>query len=150
LVAAAIVAIMSAGIHGASSQAPPASQAALVNPNTAAEAALAGLPHMTAARARALVAGRPFASMLAVDELLSGQGLTRPELTELYGRMFIPLALNAASDAEILLIPNLGNRMLREFKEYRPYVAMAQFRREIGKYVSDEEVARFERYVRID
>jgi hypothetical protein len=39
--------------------------------------------------------------------------------------------------------------MLREFKEYRPYKAMEQFRREMGKYVSKEEVARLERYVMI-
>ena len=37
--------------------------------------------------------------------------------------------------------------MLGEFKEYRPYKAMQQFRREIGKYVDDKEVARLERYV---
>jgi hypothetical protein len=40
--------------------------------------------------------------------------------------------------------------MLGEFKEYRPYKAMAQFRREIGKYVDDKEVARLERYVTIN
>jgi hypothetical protein len=40
--------------------------------------------------------------------------------------------------------------MLREFKEYRPYKAMQQFRREIGKYVDDKEVARLERYVTIN
>jgi DNA uptake protein ComE-like DNA-binding protein len=57
--------------------------------------------------------------------------------------------LNTASNAEILLIPGLGNRMLHEFKEYRPYRALAQFRREIGKYVDDKEVARLERYVTI-
>jgi hypothetical protein len=39
--------------------------------------------------------------------------------------------------------------MVREFKEYRPYKAIDQFRREIGKYVSKDEVARMERYVTI-
>ena len=37
--------------------------------------------------------------------------------------------------------------MLHEFMEYRPYESMEQFRREIGKYVDDEELARLERYV---
>ena len=37
--------------------------------------------------------------------------------------------------------------MLEEFKEYRPYKALAQFRREIGKYVDDKEVSRLEQYV---
>ncbi len=39
--------------------------------------------------------------------------------------------------------------MLHEFKEYRPYKAMPQFRREIGKYVDAKEVARLEMYVKI-
>jgi hypothetical protein len=39
--------------------------------------------------------------------------------------------------------------MLREFKEYRPYKSIEQFRREIGKYVDKNELARLERYVTI-
>ena len=34
--------------------------------------------------------------------------------------------------------------MVREFFEYRPYTALTQFRKEIGKYVDDKEVARLE------
>jgi hypothetical protein len=30
-----------------------------------------------------------------------------------------------------MLIPGMGNRMVREFFEYRPYTAIAQFRKEI-------------------
>jgi hypothetical protein len=37
--------------------------------------------------------------------------------------------------------------MLHEFKEYRPYTSMEQFRREIGKYVDEKELARLGRYV---
>ena len=57
--------------------------------------------------------------------------------------------LNTATDAQILAIPGMGPRMLREFKEYRPYKSMDQFRREIGKYVDKTEVARLEQYVYI-
>ena len=57
--------------------------------------------------------------------------------------------LNTATDAEILAIPGMGPRMLREFKEYRPYTSIEQFRREIGKYVDKAEVARLEQYVYI-
>ena len=39
--------------------------------------------------------------------------------------------------------------MVHEFEEYRPYASMDQFRREIGKYVDEDEVARLERYVEI-
>ncbi len=72
------------------------------------------------------------------------------ELARLEQYVFVPINLNAASDADILTIPGLGNRMLREFKEYRPYKAIEQCRREMGKYVSKEEVARLERYVTIN
>src|SRR5678816_1286096 len=54
---------------------------------------------------------------------------------------------NTASREEIMLIPSMGNRMVREFLEYRPYTALTQFRKEIGKYVDDKEVARLEQYV---
>ena len=50
----------------------------------------------------------------------------------------------------MLLVPGVGEKLAHEFEEYRPYRAMAQFRREIGKYVSDEEVARLERYITLE
>lgn len=37
--------------------------------------------------------------------------------------------------------------MVREFFEYQPYVSIQQFRREIGKYVDDEQVAYYEQYI---
>jgi hypothetical protein len=40
--------------------------------------------------------------------------------------------------------------MAHEFDEYRPYADMDQFRREIGKYVDADEVARYEQYVILD
>lgn len=60
-----------------------------------------------------------------------------------------PININTATDAEILAIPGMGPRMLREFKEYRPYTSIEQFRREIGKYVDKKEVARLEKYITI-
>ena len=60
---------------------------------------------------------------------------------------FVRLDLNAASGDDFRTIPGVGNRMVREFMEYRPYVSIRQFRREIGKYVSDEQVAAYEQYV---
>ena len=57
------------------------------------------------------------------------------------------LNLNTASDADFLTIPNVGNRMVREFNEYRPYTSIGQFRREIGKYVDAAHVAEYEKYV---
>jgi len=119
----------------------------IVDPNVAAEAELAKLPHMNATIAKALVGRRPFLNMTALDMFLQGQKLTRAQLTELYGRLFLHINLNTASSEEIQLIPGLGARMLREFLEYRPYKALAVFHREIDKYVDDAELARLEQYV---
>ncbi len=55
--------------------------------------------------------------------------------------------LNTASEDEFRTIPNVGDRMVHEFEEYRPYVSIQQFRQEIGKYVDDEQVAAYEEYV---
>ena len=56
--------------------------------------------------------------------------------------------LNRGSADEFLAaIPGLGNRMVREFQEYRPYISIQQFRQEIGKYVDEAQVTAFEQYV---
>ena len=120
----------------------------VLNANTATETELSPLPHITPALTKAIVERRPFKTVRDLDAVL--QPLSRQQRTELYSRLFVPVNLNTATDAEILTIPGMGQRMLREFKEYRPYKSMEQFRREIGKYVSRQEVARLERYVSLD
>jgi len=132
----------------AQTPAPAPAPAPLLDANTATEAQLATVPLLGAPLAKTIVSRRPFKSITELDALLTPT-LSRMQITEVYGRVFVPVNLNTGSDAEILLIPGLGNRMLREFKEYRPYTAIEQFRREIGKYVSKDEVARLERYVLI-
>ncbi|MBM3820327.1 MAG: helix-hairpin-helix domain-containing protein [Acidimicrobiia bacterium] len=144
----ALVVVLAAAAAGA--QTAPAASGPLVNANTAGEAELANVPGLNAALAKAMVSRRPFASMSALDAFLGEQKLTREQRTTLYGRLFVPVKLNSASDEDILLIPGIGKRMLGEFKEYRPYKAIEQFRREIGKYVNKEELARLERYVVVD
>ena len=118
----------------------------VLNPNTATEAELSALPHMNAARASAIVDGRPFRNMLEGHALV-GRALDEAAQDELYSRLFLPLNLNATTEEEILLVPGVGARMAHEFEEYRPYAHMAEFRREIGKYVNDDEVARLEQFV---
>ena len=71
------------------------------------------------------------------------------EIERMRRYVFVPIDLNTATEAEILSIPGVGKRMAHEFEEYRPYTSMEQFRREIGKYVNEDEVARLERYVEI-
>ena len=114
--------------------------------NTAAEKELLSVPGLTPALVKTIVARRPFLQMTDLDAVLA-PSLSAEQRTEAYRRLFLQINLNTASDAEIMLIPGLGKRMLGEFKEYRPYRALAQFRREIGKYVDDKELDRLEQYV---
>jgi DNA uptake protein ComE-like DNA-binding protein len=114
--------------------------------NTAAEKELLSVPGLTPALVKTIVARRPFLQMTDLDAVLA-PSLSAEQRTEVYRRLFLQINLNTASDAEIMLIPGLGKRMLGEFKEYRPYRALAQFRREIDKYVDDKELDRLEQYV---
>ena len=121
-------------------------QQGLVDPNTAAEKDLLALPHMNPALAKEIVAQRSFPSITNLHALLN-KSLNKEQTTELYRKAFVHINLNTASDEEMLLIPGLGKRMAHEFEEYRPYKTLAQFRKEIGKYVDEKEVARLEQYV---
>jgi len=118
----------------------------LLNPNLAAEEELAALPYLGADGAAAIVAGRPWLGMAALHAAV-GADLSEEQQSELYARLWLPLNLNDVTEAEILLIPGVGKRMAHEFEEYRPYAQLAEFRREIGKYVDDDEVARLEQFV---
>ncbi|MCZ6855006.1 MAG: hypothetical protein O7G86_13925 [Gammaproteobacteria bacterium] len=121
----------------------------LLNANSASAEELAGVSVLSESIASAITAGRPFATIGDLNMLLS-KSMSGAETELLYRELFIPINLNAASREDILLIPGVGRRMAHEFEEYRPYSSMEQFRREIGKYVDEEEVARLEMYVAID
>jgi DNA uptake protein ComE-like DNA-binding protein len=142
LFAAIVVVILAAaGLQGQAGR-----RGEVLDANTATEKDLLSVPGITPALAKAIVGRRPFLTMTEFDGLL-GASLSREQRADVYRRVFVQINLNTASDAEILMIPGLGNRMLEEFKEYRPYKALSQFRREIGKYVDDKEVSRLEQYV---
>ena len=117
----------------------------VLDANTASDKELLALPHMTPALAKTIIDRRPFASIKELDAVL--QPLSAPQRAELYGRLFVAINLNTASRDEILLIPGVGPKIAHEFEEYRPYKILAQFRKEIGKYVDAKEVARLEQYV---
>ena len=119
----------------------------LIDPNTGGEKDLMTVPHFNEKIAKAIAGKRPFLSQTDYNAFLLSQGLTPEQLKESYARTFVHLNLNSAPAPEILMIPNLGKRMLHEFEEYRPYENMARFRREMKKYVDDKEVARLEQYV---
>ena len=127
-------------------QAQVGNNSGVLNPNLASADEMAALPHMTLGLAKVIIEHRPHLTMLPLNEMIA-QHLSDEQRAELYAQLFVPINLNTASEEEILLVPGVGSRMAHEFDEYRPYRALAQFRREIGKYVDDEQVAAYEQYV---
>jgi len=118
--------------------------AAVLNPNQASEGELASLG-LNEEMVAAVVGARPIMSQTDLNGLLSGMG--EEALKELAVKLFIPMNLNTASEEEFKMVPGVGDKMAHEFEEYRPYTKVEQFRREMGKYVDDEEIARYEQYV---
>jgi DNA uptake protein ComE-like DNA-binding protein len=121
-------------------------QQGLLDANFSDEKALLALPHMNTTIVKGILEKRPFPGMRELNTYLS-KSLNPKQLTELYGKMFVHLNLNTAVEEEILMIPGVGKRLLHEFLEYRPYKTLAQFRKEIGKYVDQKELRRLEQYV---
>lgn len=120
----------------------------LLDPNRATREELLALEGVDRTLADSIVAGRPYDDMRGVDRVLSTR-LREDEREAVYRSLWLPLDLNSATGEEILLIPGVGERLKHEFEEYRPYRGVAEFRREIGKYVDDAEVSRLERYVEV-
>lgn len=114
----------------------------VLNANLASKEELAeiGLPE---AFIQKIVDARPFLTMNDFDAIVGADW----NKENLFGKIFVPFNLNTTAEADFKMIPGVGDRMAHEFEEYRPYTSIQQFRKEIGKYVADEEVARYENYV---
>ena len=138
-----------AAVGASATSTAPAQSGAFLDPDAATREQLTAIPGLNATTADAVIAGRPYQNMTAVDKVLSGAKLTEQQRDTIYTRLWKPIDLNTASKEEILLIPGVGPRMQHEFEEYRPYQSIEKFRREIGKYVKPDEVSRLERYVTI-
>ena len=125
---------------------PAMAQNTLINANTATEAQIASVPGLAPLAAN-IIAKRPYANPTALDAVLA-EGKIAPDQRKLiYTRFWAPLNLNTATLEDIMLIPGMSARMADEFREYRPYKSIGQFRYEIEKYVSKADVARLEQYV---
>ena len=119
----------------------------IADANTATEADLLTFPHMTPAIVKGLIEKRPFDTVVELNVYLTSQGLTPAQTADFYKKAFIHVNLNTGTREEIVLIPGAGNRMAREFPEYRPWKTWAQFDKEIGKYVGQAETDRLKQYV---
>jgi len=89
---------------------------------------------------------RPWKTFAQFDKEI-GKYVGQEATDKLKQYVFIPVDLNTATDEDILSIPGAGARMVREFKEYRPWKTKAQFDKEIGKYVGQKETDRLWRFV---
>jgi len=119
----------------------------LLDLNSAPEAQLSGLPYLSPAIVKEILAKRPFSSIVDFNTFATGQGLTAEQTGEVYAKAFIHVNLNTGTPEEILLIPRAGKRMVREFAEYRPWKTWAQFDKEISKYVGQPETDHLKQYV---
>jgi DNA uptake protein ComE-like DNA-binding protein len=119
----------------------------LVDANAASESELAQLPSITPAIASSLVTKRPFKSIVDLNKYLLGEKLAPDQIKAFYAKAFVPINLNTGTREEFMLIPGVGSRMAAEFAEYRPWKTWAQFDKEIGKYVGQEQTDKFKPYV---
>lgn len=127
----------------------PMESAAVLNPNQAGEEELLALPQLDETLVAMILEERPFLSMTELAARLN-ESLSQEQQGELYVNLFVPMNLNTTPEKDFQLVPGVGPRIAHEFEEYRPYQAIDQFRREIGKYVDEQEVARLEQYVMLE
>jgi DNA uptake protein ComE-like DNA-binding protein len=120
-----------------------------INLNTATPEEILLVPGAGKRMAHEFAEYRPWKTYAQFDKEI-GKYVSAERTAQLAQYTFIPVRLNTATDADILTIPNAGPRMVREFKEYRPWKTKEQFIKEIGKYVGAKEAERLWRYVVID
>jgi DNA uptake protein ComE-like DNA-binding protein len=119
-----------------------------INLNTGTREEIVLIPGAATRMAREFAEYRPWKTWAQFDKEI-GKYVGKEETDRLKQYVFIPANLNTATDEDILSIPGAGQKMVREFKEYRPWKTKEQFDKEIGKYVGAKETARLWRYVMI-
>ena len=120
-----------------------------INLNTATPEEILLVPGAGKRMVREFAEYRPWKSWAQFDKEI-GKYVGSDGAAKLAQYCFIPVNLNTATDEDILSIPGAGPRMVREFKEYRPWKSWAQFDKEISKYVGQKETDRLKRYVVIE
>jgi hypothetical protein len=117
-----------------------------LNLNTATGPEIMLVPRIAKRMTREFEEYRPWVNFAQFDREI-GKYVDAAEVARLKQYVFIPLNLNTATAEQFRTIPQLGATMVREFNEYRPWKAKAQFEKEIGKYVDAKEVARLWRFM---
>jgi DNA uptake protein ComE-like DNA-binding protein len=117
-----------------------------LNLNTATRDEILLVPGIAQKMAHEFDEYRPWKTWAQFDKEI-GKYVGKEETDRLKQYVFIPVNLNTATDEDIMSIPGAGQKMVHEFKEYRPWKTKEQFDKEIGKYVGPKETARLWRYV---
>ena len=117
-----------------------------LNLNTATRDEILLVPGIAQKMAHEFDEYRPWKTWAQFDKEI-GKYVGKEETDRLKQYVFIPVNLNSATDDDIMSIPGAGQKMVHEFKEYRPWKTKEQFDKEIGKYVGPKETARLWRYV---
>jgi DNA uptake protein ComE-like DNA-binding protein len=117
-----------------------------LNLNTATRDEILLVPGIAQKMAHEFDEYRPWKTWAQFDKEI-GKYVGKEETDRLKQYVFIPVNLNTATDDDIMSIPGAGQKMVHEFKEYRPWKTKEQFDKEIGKYVGPKETARLWRYV---
>ena len=117
-----------------------------INLNTATRDEILLIPGIAQKMAHEFDEYRPWKTWAQFDKEI-GKYVGKEETDRLKQYVFIPVNLNTATDEDIMSIPGAGQKVVHEFKEYRPWKTKEQFDKEIGKYVGPKETARLWRYV---
>ena len=116
------------------------------NLNTTAEKDFKMIPGVGDKMAHEFEEYRPYTSILQFKREI-GKYVDKNEVSRYLDYVFVPIELNSSTEDDIKALPGVGDRMSHEFMEYRPYKNLVQFRKEIGKYVDENELKRLERFV---
>lgn len=119
---------------------------AVLNPNLASKEQLLTVASLNEAQVDEIIAGRPHLDGAIFAKWLVDR-VSEEDYEATASRLFLPMNLNTTAEDDFKMVPGVGNKMAHEFEEYRPYNSVEQFRREIGKYVDEEQVLAYEQYV---
>jgi len=120
-----------------------------INLNTASEDEVKLVPGINRKMVHEFDEYKPYSTLEQFRREI-GKYVDAAEVARFEQYVFVPMDLNSASSDAFATIPGMSRRMVHEFEEYRPYTSIEQFRREMGKYVDENEVARLERYIFIE
>jgi hypothetical protein len=125
-----------------------------VDLNRGTDAELLLIPGVDNAMLQVIKAGRPYKTFAQFETAL-GKAAKPADVQRIERYVFIPMELNTFTQEIIESFAPIGvgtRRWIREFNEYRPYTSMAQWEREISKYLRNNpnELKRLQRYVYIE